>query len=258
MNKTIQINDTLEERVQELEQKANRVEQSKNTASEVQQASEDIKRISSRLDEVKNKAKELRFFIRLYEKAFNGSRPETVQQKLRTAQNKIEISNDELLTAAQEERLTDLEDQVKEAKKRVNEATKTMNNMIKSEQEDWLDDLDSASELNRIIGGNSEFQKLISRMREFLNKRMWDPSKSPGQLAKQWVNYQSKWEKNTGRHGWSTFQDEHGLSDDTVEELQQFSSDDPVRLSDLSLNTLEEIKRVSELESALQIEVRSS
>ena len=257
MSETINLNNTLEERVNELEQKANRVEQSKNTEQKIKQATVGIKRISTRLDTVQQNTDELRFFVHFYEEGFDKSRPGSVQPKLRTAMNKIEISDDELLTAAQEDRLTDLEDQVEEAEGLVDSAIDMVKSNIRTEQENWLSDLDSAMELNRIIGGDSEFQDLIRRMHKFLTQKIWDTSKSPSRLANQWNRYEEKWEDNTGRHGWETFQREHGLDDDTVEELQQFSDDDPVRLSDLSIETLKDIKRVSELESALQIEVRS-
>lgn len=257
MSETINLNNTLEERVNELEQKANRVEQSKNTEQKIKQATVGIKRISTRLDTVQQKTDELRFFVHFFEEGFDESRPGSVQPKLRTAMNKIEISDDELLAAAQEDRLTDLEDQVEEAEELVDGAIDMVKINIRTEQEKWLSDLDSAMELNRIIGGDSEFQDLIRRMRKFLTQKIWDTSKSPSRLANQWNRYEQKWKDNTGRHGWETFQREHGLDDDTVEELQQFSDDDPVRLSDLSIETLKDIKRVSELESALQIEVRS-
>jgi hypothetical protein len=39
--------------------------------------------------------------------------------------------------------------------------------------------------------------------------------------------------------------------------LKQFTGNDPVRLADLSIQSLEEIKEVDELESALQVELRS-
>lgn len=257
MSSTITINTTLEERVEELEKKAERIGDSKDTESRVDSASEDIGRICKRLDDVTEKAGELQFYVRLYEGAFDEKRDGNIQPQIETALEKVKIDDEELLAAAQDNRLADLEDQVEEAEKTIDEAIDSMRDAIEGEQSDWEADLKSAEELNEIVGGGSGFQDLIGNMRRFLTSKMWNTNKDPSQLKAQWKRYERKWEDNAGKHGWDTFQRDHDLDDSTVEELKQFGDDEPVRLSDLSLHTLEEIKRVPELESALQLEVRS-
>jgi soluble cytochrome b562 len=254
---TTAINTTLEERVEELEKKAERIGDSKDTESRVDSASEGIGRICKRLDDVTGKAGELQFYVRLYEGAFDERRREEIQTQVGTALEKVKVDDEELLAAAQEKRLADIEDQVEGGEASIDDAIDAMRNAIEDEQSDWETDLKSAEELNEIVGGGSGFQNLIGNMRRFLTNKMWNTSKDPSQLQAQWKRYEQKWEENAGKHGWETFQRDHDLDDSTVEELKQFGDDEPVRLSDLSLHTLEEIKRVPELESALQLEVRS-
>jgi hypothetical protein len=256
MSSTI-IDTELDEKVEELSAKATRIERSKDTEAKVVGAAKDIRRINGRLDDVRERADELQFYVRLYENAFDETRPGSVQPTIRNALEKVEIDDGEVLSAARDERLSDLEDQVEEADTKVEKAIDSMVKAIRKVQSDWQDDLESAKELNKIIGGDSGFQKLIADMRSFLGSEMWNTEKDPSQLKAQWKRYERKWEENTGKHGWETFQAEHDLADSTVEELKQFGDDDPVRLSDLSLGTLEEIKRVPDLEQALQLEVRS-
>lgn len=251
------IDTELDEKVKELSAKATRIERSKDTESKVTGAAQDIKRINSRLDDVSEQAEELWFYTQLYEDAFDQTPPRSIQARLRSALEKVDIDDDELLSAARDERLSDLEDQVEQAESKVEEAIDAMRNAIEDVQADWEDDLESAKELNKIIGGDSEFQRLIDDMRSFLGSEMWNTGKRPSQLEAQWKRYERKWEENAGKHGWETFQAEHDLDDSTVEELKQFGDDGPVRLSDLSLQTLKEIKRVPDLERALQLEVRS-
>lgn len=251
------INMELEEKVEELETKAGRISDSKDTESRVESASEDISRICRRFDDVTEKAEELGFYVRLYEGAFDEKRRGDVQPSVETALEKVRIDDEELLAAAKEKRLPDLEDRVEKAEKTVDAAIDTMRNAIEDEQSSWETDLKAAEELNEIVGGSSGFENLIGNMRMFLTNEMWNTNKDPSQLEAQWKRYERKWEENSGKHGWETFQRDHDLDDSTVEELKQFGDGDPVRLSDLSLHTLEEVKRVPELESALQLEVRS-
>lgn len=257
MSNQVSINSALDKQIGELESKAARVKQSKNTADRVDSARGDVGRVSRRLDDVVEKTEELWFYIQLYEQAFGEKRPGNIQPRIRTALDKVEVSDEELLTAARDERLADIEDQVEAAESQVENAIGMIRDALEEEQARWISKLDSARELNKIIGGDSDFQDLISRMRGFLSSEMWNPGVSPAQLATKWERFEAEWEENSGKHGWDTFQRDHDLNDSTVDELKQFGDDKPVRLSDLSLQTLEEIKRVPELESALQLEVRS-
>lgn len=254
---SITIDTELDDKVAELSEKAQRIERSKDTESKVVDAATDINRINDRLDDVCEQAEELRFYMRLYEKTFDETRPGGVQPQIRSAVEKININDEELLRAAQDGRLAHLEDQVEKAESQVETATKRIRDAIEAEQTSWQDDLERARELNEIVGSDSDFQSLIRQMRSFLGSEMWNTGKDPSQLQAQWQRYERKWKENAGKHGWETFQDEHNLDESTVEELKQFSDDESVRLSDLSLHTLEEIKRVPDLEQALQIEVRS-
>lgn len=249
----------LEETVATLEQKAERIEQSKDTESKVEEARSQIARICNKLDTIAEKGEELRFYVELYEGAFGSGekRPSGIQPHVQEAVHRIGIPDEELLEGARNQRLQDLEDQVRKGEEQVDEAIEVVTDALGDAQAEWNDDLDSAEELNKIIGGNDEFQDLIGQMRQFLNTDMWNTSREPSQLTALWQRYERNWQENEGKHGWDTFQSEHGLTDNTIAELKQFTDDDPVRLSDLSLSTLEDVKRVPDLESALQLEVRS-
>jgi len=259
MSESTLIDQTLKETVSQLESKADRIEQSKDTEKRVKDASEQIGRISRRLSDVTDSAEELRFYIRLYTKAFNNGSGVggNIQPLTRSALENVEISDDELLEAAKDRRLSDLEDQVEEAEGDIEDAIERARNALKRKQTDWSSDLEAAQELGKIVGGESEFQDLITKMQRFLDSEMWDIEKDPSQLATDWQRYERQWKKNTDKQGWDTFKEEHDLNKSTISALRQFEDGDPVRLSDLSVTTLEEIKRVPELESALQLEVRS-
>lgn len=248
--------DSLENRVSELEKKAHRIRDSKDTEDQLESATEAIARICKRLETVHTNADQVRFYVWLLEGAFDEDRSETVQEKINSVIELISITDGELLSAAEDHNLQELEDRVESAENNVDKAIEAVKTALEQEQGHWIDDLDAAQELNAIIGGGGDFDDLIRKMRSFLTTEIWNPRRNPSDLAETWDRYKRKWKKNTGKHGWETFQHEHDLADRTVNELKQFGEDEPVRLSDLSIETLEEVKRVKDLEDALQLEVR--
>lgn len=253
------LNVSIEEKISELEDKSTRIERSKDIESKVVTASNGIERVADRLQTVQELAEELAFYVRLYDEALadRGDQPASVGNQVQTARRMADISDEELLEAAQDERLAGLEDRVERAEKAIEDAIGTTKERIQRKQNEWESKLESARELAGIVGGDDSFRRLIVDMEGFLGSEMWNMGRQPSTLVAEWERYQRRWDENAGKHGWETFQQEHQLDDQTVAELKQFGDDKPVRLSDLSLKTLEEIKGVPELESALQLEVRS-
>lgn len=250
---------TLEEKVSELEAKSERIRSAKNVESKLTSASNSIERLNSELASLETTTDELSFFVDVLETVFDGDRPIGVERAISTAHGAASIDDEDVVEAAEKQDFAELFDAVEDARAEIDDAIDRAYDRITEEyQSPWEDELSSARELNRIIGGgDDEFLDVISSMKRFLEQAIWDPEKNPRTLATRWERLVERWEENSGKHGWGPFQDEHGLSNETIDELKQFTTKDTVRLSDLSLSTLEEIKQVEELESALQVELKS-
>lgn len=251
--------ETLEEKVTDLEQKSERIRSARNVESKLESATNSIERLERRLSSVADTADELAFYVDVLEKVFGGDRPDRVGEAITSAQRAADIDDDAVIDAAEQQDFSELFDRVETAKNELEDAINVLDAHITDHyQSPREDELTAARELNRIIGGgDDEFLDIISAMKTFLNREIWDVDKSPQGLSARWDRLLEKWEANSGKHGWESFQEEHGLSDDTVDDLQQFTTKDTVRISDLSLTTLREVKQVDELESALQVELTS-
>jgi hypothetical protein len=250
---------TLEEKVSELESKSERIESANNLESKISSTTSLIYQLNQKFASLEATADKLSFYVGVLETVFEEERPPDVEQAIDRAHRRANISEEAVLESAEKQNFSELYDAVDSADEDLSEAIDRIDQIITDEFQSPIEnELSSAKELNRIIGGSDDgFQDIISSIEVFLNQSIWNPENSPNTLASQWKRLRTRWEENSGKHGWDPFQAEHDLSDDTIDELKQFTEKDSVRLADLSLPTLKEIKRVPELESALQVELKS-
>jgi len=251
----------LEESVNAVEEKADRIERAKNTEQKVDSATDSIKRITVKLDDIDTRAEELSFYVSVLEEVFDGDRSDCagLVDAIDDASQGANIKDEEILTAAEKVSFAGYYSRLDSAENSLDDAIDRVKNHIEDEYIDGrAAELNSAKELNSIIGGqNDDFVSHIRKMQSFLRTEVWNTSTSISSLSARWDRLKSEWEEHSSKQGWETFQREHGLSDSTIEDLKQFTGNDPVRLADLSIQSLEEIKEVDELESALQVELRS-
>lgn len=249
----------LGEKVSKIEEKVERIENAKNIEARKQSATTSIQGLNSDLASLKTTAEELAFYVDVLNKVFDDERPNDVKQAIAEAQEAAKIKDEAVLAAAERQDFRVLDDQVNSAEESLENAIESVTNHITDEyQSEWEKKLDSARELSQIIGGSdNEFIEIISQMEAFLERAIWNTDKRPQTLASRWARLRETWRENSGKHGWEAFQEENDLSDATIDDLKQFTSTEIVRLSDLSLTTLEEVKQVNELESALQVELKS-
>lgn len=255
----ISIQTSVDEAIAELERKAARVQESENLDRRVQDAKEGFVEVESRFSAVEDSAKELSFYVQVYEQVFDEERPERLELTLSTVERNVSLSDEELLSIAENSEFVALSGRLSDAADELDGECEQMKDEIVAQYEDgWEDDLRSARELNRIIDGDGgEFSRIIRDIELFLTRDVRDTSKNPRSLASEWKTLKQRWEQNVGKQGWEEFREEHGLSESTVEDLKKFTSDKTVRISDLSMTTLKEIKTVDELESALEVRLRS-
>jgi hypothetical protein len=250
---------SIDKKIEKLEQKAERIDDSNTIENNVDSATQSFGKLRERFESVEDVAEELAFHVRVFERVFDDTRPKSVDVSLSSAQNKVNITDEELFEAAENrefaalyEELSSVETDLKSARSQVKQEIK------QTYQKPWEAELASARELTRIIGGrNDDFNQLIREIELFLTQEIDNPDNASRSLSDRWDKLTQRWDTNTGKHGWDAFREENGLAQTTIDELKQFSSEDTVRLSDLSLSTLEEIKTVEELESALEVRIKS-
>lgn len=269
-----------------LEEKAREHKQAQNTQYHVSVAEHNIRELNNELDELVDSLRDLKYYKTVLEKAFGGSAPTATVDAVQIAERAANTSQTELLAniqsddVGQEEvdlsetdtdsgnrlavQLTDEVEtqisQIQSAKSQVEQATEKIQTLIEDGGEnwrgsdEWREQVRAAEELQSILGSQSrEFNKALDKIRRLLNRELTDSDESGETFVRQWERATSDWEQHQSLQSFDAFQEEHDLSDSTVDDIRKLSKSEQLTLDDVSLTSLEEMKSVDELESAVKL-----
>lgn len=272
--------------VEVLEEKAREHKQAQNTQYHVSVAEYNISELNGELDEFAECLRELKYYKTVLEDAFDGSVPSKTIDAVQMAEKVTEVSQEDLLTNVQrddvgqeetdhggsdtdssrrvEVELTDevetQTDQIDAAKNQVQEATDRIQTLIENGRESWRgsdawkEKISAAEELQSILGRqSSEFNRALNHLRRLLNQELMNSSESAAEFVRQWERATSNWEKHQSLQSFDSFQDEHDISDSTIGDIRKLSESKRLTLADVSLDSLEEMKSVDELEQSVKL-----
>ncbi|MEF8800467.1 MAG: hypothetical protein V5A56_05490 [Halolamina sp.] len=272
--------------VEALEGKAREHKQAQNTQYHVSVAEHNIRELNDELDELADSLHELKYYKTVLEDAFGGSAPTVTVDAVKMAEKAADVTQEELLANVQSDDVgqaeVDLEEtstdsgsrvavqltdevetqisQIRAAKRQVEQATDRIQTLVENGGEnwrgsdEWKEKIRAAEELQSILGSQStEFNRALDQIRRLLNRELMDSSESATKFVRQWERATSNWEKHQSLQSFDAFQEEHDLSDSTVDEIRKLSKSERLTLADVSLDSLEELKSVDELESAVKL-----
>ena len=214
----------------------------------------------------------------MFEEAFDGSAPMLVSSATQSAEKAIESTQEQLLEDVQSSLADDGEtelgsdtdngnleveltpkvskqiSQIRSAKQMVDNVTEQIEGQLESKQKAWSTKVSAAEELQKILGGqDGDFATTLNHMHTLLTRKLMDSSGSASNFVSQWTNAVSNWEQHQSLQSFDDFQEKHDLSDSTVEDVKTLSQSGELTLADVSLETIKEMKRVDELESAIEL-----
>ena len=272
--------------VEALEGKAREHKQAQNTQYHVSVAEHNIRELNDELDELADSLHELKYYKTVMEDAFGGSAPTVTVDAVKMAEKAADVTQEKLLANVQSDDVgqaeVDLEEtstdsgsrvavqltdevetqisQIRAAKRQIEQATDRIQTLVENGGEnwrgsdEWKEKIRAAEELQSILGSqNTEFNRALDQIRRLLNRELMDSSESATKFVRQWERATSNWEKHQSLQSFDAFQEEHDLSDSTVDEIRKLSKSERLTLADVSLDSLEELKSVDELESAVKL-----
>ncbi len=264
--------------VEALKDKARKKKQAKNTKYHVSVAQHNIREVNSELDDLITSLRDLRYYKTVFEEAFDGSAPMLVSSATQSAEKAIESTQEQLLEDVQSSLADDGEielgsdtdddnleveltpkvskqiSQIRSAKQMVDNVTEQIEGQLESKQKAWSTKVSAAEELQKILGGqDGDFATTLNHMHTLLTRKLMDSSGSASNFVSQWTNAVSNWEQHQSLQSFDDFQEKHDLSDSTVEDVKTLSQSGELTLADVSLETIKEMKRVDELESAIEL-----
>ncbi len=261
-----------------LEDKAKKHKQAENTDFHVSVAQHNIREVNSELDDLLKSLRDLRYYKTVLQGAFDVPAPTMVSSAAQAAKKAIQTTQEQLLENVQSsvggdgETELDSDDardnpeveltskinkqigKIQSAKQMVENVTEQIESQLKSKRTTWSTKVSAAEELQTILGAqNEDFSRTLNHMQTLLNRKLMDPSGSASNFVTQWSTAVSNWEKHQSLQSFDDFQEKHGLSDSTVEDVKTLSQSQELTLAEVSLNNIEEMKRVDELESAIKM-----
>lgn len=264
--------------VEALEDKAKEHKQAKNTKYHVSVARHNISEVNGELDDLVESLEDLRYYKNVLEEAFDGSAPTMTSSAVQAAEKAVETTQEGLLEKVQSGDVgteeADLEgdedsnnpevqltpevqkqiQQIQSAKRQVDNVRETIESQLESKRDEWNEKVNAAEELQKILGGqNGDFSRILNHMHELLNRKLMKPTGTGSAFVSEWENAVSNWEEHQSLQSFDDFQKKHNLSDSTVEDVKTLSKSQQLTLADVSLDSLEEMKRVDELESAVEL-----
>jgi hypothetical protein len=263
---------SLSEAVKNIEQKAAEHGQAQKTQQHVGVARRNIIRINNEIDGLEATLEDLQHYKTVLENAFDGSTPRSMDSAVEDAKDAVEFTQAELLDSVQkgnltggndkegsgEEQLTpEIKEQISEvqsSKEQLKEVVESIRDELKNRRNIWMERIDSADELQEILDEqNSDFSQTINHLRELLTEDLLDTGGDASEFVFRWERATDNWESYRSLQSFDDFQRKHSLSDSTVEDIKKLSGSQQLTLADVSLESLEEMKRVDELESATEL-----
>jgi hypothetical protein len=264
--------------VEALDDKAKKQKQAENTQFHVSVARHNIRAVNSELDALIASLRDLQYYKTVFEEGFDGSAPTLVSSAAQSAKKAIESTQEKLLEDVQSGLVDDGEtelgsdndrdnleveltpkitkqiSQIQSAKQMVDNVTEQIEGQLESKRTTWSTKVSAAEELQKILGGqDGDFAHTLNHMHTLLTRELMDSSGSASNFVSQWTNAVSNWEQHQSLQSFDDFQEKHGLSDSTVADVKTLSQSQQLTLADVSLGTIEEMKRVDELESAIEL-----
>jgi hypothetical protein len=251
-----QFQDELEQKIEKFGEKADRAERANDLEAEIRRAKDNIEDLGRELRSFDSSVGSMLFYDKVLTNIFDDERIDEVDRAVRRVREVSDISDEEVLTASEDRETKEIIQGVEDAQEVVRNARSETIDMIREHQREWEEEIESARDLNQIIGGaGSDFEEVLSDMDLFLNNAIWNEDRTLSSLEARWDKLTNKWEQNAGKHGWDSFQEEHGLSTDAMDILKQFAEKGSVRLNELSVEVIEEMKGINDLESAIRMEI---
>ena len=255
--------ETLNEVVEAIEEQAERKETAENIDEMVATARGTLSSLNGDVEELADEVETLQFYRQVLGEMFDGNEPSGVRPALEAAETAVQADSDEIINALVENveggqgtTINEFQKDVTGATSSVKDATDSVKGSLRSYQSEWEERLESAKELQQIIGEqNDEFAKTVGWLEEIVTRNMWNPERTASTVVTNWNNATTQWESHQDLQGLDAFQKTHDLSDDAVEAVERLSSRSNLTLSDVDIDVLEELKNIDQLAEAVELSI---
>jgi chromosome segregation ATPase len=243
----------LEQKIDEIEQKRRDHERNEELEQAVDQADERLVRHNERMASLEDSLEEFVHRNTVLTDMFGRAEAqgvETVRTRLRDVTG---TTSDDILAAVSEGDLSDEAKTVSGVERVVESVVDDTRSRLSDVEKKWVSKVSTAESIIRITDGSNEAIRLTQDLEEFVRREAWKLSKDTGRLATEWSGLEAKWDEIGV--DWETFQQKHGLSDETIRLLKKIADDQNVTLSSTNADAVMELHRVKSLRENLELTI---
>ncbi|ESP86829.1 hypothetical protein [Candidatus Halobonum tyrrellensis] len=261
---------SLESAVEKIEETTARKRNAENIDQKVERAGMLVSTLERDVNALEDSVRKLQFYREILDSGFGIEPPGDAA--ISRARSSITKTSDELVSVLVEDGLDQqrtssgklsggpqydrYRDEISDAKDDVDKATDHARERYRSKREEWKEKLNSAQDLLYALGSQErDFSNTISWLRTIITNEMDDPSNSASSVVQKWQNARKKWEESEELHDTTSFQEEHGISDETMETILNLNQRTDMTLADIELSTLRELKSIPQLAESVKIEI---
>jgi hypothetical protein len=259
----------LSEAVSEIDENARAKQNAEKIDQKITVARTLISNLNADIDTLADDVQELQFYREILDRAFGVSPPGDAS--ITEARLAVDKNRERLIQDLVEGGL-DIDDDagqisggpefesykadIQEAQRAVSRDIDVATSKLETKKNEWVDKLDSAESLQRIIGSqNDDFANTIQWLRRLVTKDMFNPNKSATSVVQEWERAKERWEGSEGLHGKESYQKEKGLSSETMDEIERLSRQSSVELAEIDTDVISELKSVPELSEAVELSI---
>jgi hypothetical protein len=241
--------------VDEIESKASDYRKAEQFDQTVDQYTDDLRSIKRSLGQVQRDLESLEFFtgVAVDVLEVDSDVPAVVTDARRDVRSLVERDETEFYRIVDEGRTGQFEQRVQQVHSEVNTARSAVEELLREEQREWNRRIESARNVHRIFGGSTEATRTFDDIESFVQREMWDEGNSITGLDSTWSGLIQSWRRVA--IDWSTVQQRHDLSDDSIEVLQGLANGDRVRLGQLDGGVAGELLSISDLHGAIELTI---
>lgn len=247
--------DTLETKVEAIESKASTYETATNFEAKKQEYLNELSSMESSLDVLARGADRMEFLASVLVDVLEARRsvPQEVEDARARVRSVIDYDADEYYRLVDQENTDEYERRVQQAKATVDDAADVLKAKLRTEEDDWTERVNAAKNVQRLFGDSMDILNTLSEIESFVERRMWDDSESVTALSANWQGLKKSWERSGA--DWETFQTEYGLSDRTIDILQELAMGSDIKLERLDERTMSELLAVEDLQDVVKLTI---
>lgn len=235
----------LEQKVDSLEEKVQTYERRENLDEKVQQAIGEIDEYNRELRKLNERLADLTHFTAVLQDVFGKDIPESVIEVRSDIDRITDRRQQDILELVRNEDLAEKRREVRNVQEEIKDATDDVQNELQDIQTDWEQRISTARSVLKIAGNDRSFESTLDRVEILITQNIWKTSEQIESLNSRWKDLKRDWDKEGV--DWDSFQQDHELSNETINILQKLSKGESIQVGDVDLEVLSDIGQVEQL-----------